>query len=38
MHQNNVIHDLRGHLGHVGNPTAIEAQAFDNLTVDALIG
>ena len=36
--QDDLIRDPRGHLGHVCDLMAIEAEASDNLTVDALIG
>jgi hypothetical protein len=38
LHEDGFIYDPRRHFGHVGNPMAIEAKAFDNLTVNALIG
>jgi O-methyltransferase involved in polyketide biosynthesis len=38
LHQDDFIHDPRRHLGDVCNLMAIEAKAFDNLTVDAFIG
>lgn len=38
LHQDDFIHDPRRHLGYVRNLMAIEAKAFDNLTVDAFIG
>ena len=30
--------DAGRHFGHIGNLVAIEAKAFDNLTIDAFIG
>jgi len=38
LHQDDFIHDPRRHLGHICNLMAIQAKAFDNLTVDTLIG
>jgi hypothetical protein len=38
LYQDDFIHDPRRHLSYIRNPMAIEAKAFDNLTVDALIG
>lgn len=38
VHQDGFIYDPRRHFGYIGNLMAIEAKAFDNLTVDALIG
>src|ERR1035437_10608301 len=38
LHQDGFIYDPRRHFGHIGNLMAVEAKAFDNLTVDALIG
>jgi hypothetical protein len=38
LHQDDVIHDSRRHLSYIGNLMAIEAKAFDNLTVDAFVG
>jgi hypothetical protein len=38
LRQDDFIHDPRRHLGYIGNPMAIEAKAFDNLTVDARVG
>jgi hypothetical protein len=38
LHQDDFIRDPGRLLGHISNLVAIEAKAFDNLTVDALIG
>jgi len=38
LHQYDFIRDPRRHLGYICDLMAIEAKAFDNLTVDALIG